>query len=183
MNRLFVFEGLSGAGKSTVGAMLARAIGAAIYKTPAGLFGTIRSAVDDHATLEARFLFYMAGVLQASQEIAKLLETSDVVCDRYLLTTVCWHQTIGVDTTAVEAFALPHLVVPDFTFLITTTDDARHRRMDSRTEGRTVNDRNEAKGDLEKRFLANYLGRNPILIDNSTNDPKDALQRILAIIR
>ncbi len=112
-----VLEGLSGVGKTVVGQALARTLNGVLYKTPPPPFTLIRDEVDRTCDLEARFFFYLAGVLHASSEIASLLKERPVVCDRYILTTDCYHRALGL--MAHLDYSTLHLLQPTITVLLT----------------------------------------------------------------
>ena len=118
-NLFVVFEGLSGSGKTTVGQLVAEAIEAKFYKTPASVFHPIRDEIDRSADNTARLFFYLAGVAQASTEILEILKGRNVVCDRYLLTTICYHRALGVPIDIPDSVCFVPLLKPDYTFLIT----------------------------------------------------------------
>jgi len=182
VNTFIALEGLSASGKTTIGMMLAKVLQAVFYKTPSKLFSPIRKNVDRSAHSTARFFYYMAGVCQASLEIKSLLTTKPVVCDRYILTTVCYHKVIGVAidptiTTSCSSVLHP----PDYTLLITCEQKERIRRLNKR--GLTVNDSAEQNHGIEEKFLAEYLQHDVIEIDNSGNDPNIAVKNILAILK
>lgn len=172
-------EGLSGSGKTTIGQLVAEQIGAGFYKTPAPLFNSIRNEIDQAADATARLFFYLAGVMQASAEISNILKTKSVVCDRYLLATLCYHRTIGV-TIDIPDFVFEPLLKPDHTFLITCEETKRISRLYKR--GLSYNDIQEQSLQIEQRFLFEYRRYHLVEIDNSSDDPTMAVGAILHLI-
>jgi len=175
-NIFIVLEGLSGSGKTTVGKLVAKKMGAKFYKTPPPLFETIRNRVDQEADLTARFLFYLAGVIQASTEISHFLELNSVVCDRYSLTTICYHRALGV-TIDIPDLISDSLIKPTHTFLITCEEVKRISRLEKR--GLSYNDIQERHPNIEQRFLSEYRKHRLIEVDNSSDDPAIAADVIL----
>lgn len=179
-NIFVVLEGLSGSGKSTVGEILSNEIEAVFYKTPPPLFDPIREAVDREADSVARFFFYLAGVVQASEEISNILKSKSVVCDRYILTTTCWHTVIGAKIDIPRIVTDLTLRKPDATFLIICQKEKRLQRLYER--GLSYNDEQERKSEREQRFLAEYKKHGLIEIDNS-EDPNIAVRKIIASLK
>jgi len=177
MNNFIVLEGLSGCGKSTLGLSLADAIGASFIETPSDIMEPIRSEIDRNATPLARFFFYLAGVAQTAKQIETDLRLKHVVCVRYLLTTFCWHEIIGVPTVALYPETKKMFPEPNFTFLISCEETERKRRLLQR--GFSFNDNEEAKGIREELFLKSYR-RYPITeVDNSNHDLSEAVNIML----
>lgn len=177
MNNLFiVLEGLSGSGKTTIGRIVAEKIKAEFYQTPPSLFSSIRDAIDKKADRLSRFLFYLAGVMQASSEISAILERKPVVCDRYFLTTLCFHRAIGL-LVDIPDYVFNLLSKPDFTFLITCKGEVRKRRLLQR--GLDYNDSEETRIRVDHIFLAEYRKHKLIEIDNSEDDPEIAVNNII----
>ncbi len=176
-NRFLVFEGLSASGKTTIARQVAREIGAVFYKTPSRKFRAIRELVDRRADILGRFFFYLAGVCDASAEIKKKLSSRPVVCDRYLLTTICFHAAVGLPTDQLANGVSSRIIVPDFTFLLVCEEGVRLRRLAKR--GLTFNDKQERQRGLESRFLAEYRRHILVEIDNSSPNPRDAVGIVL----
>lgn len=174
-----VLEGLSGSGKTTVGQLVAERMGAEFYRTPASLFNSFRDEVDKNADAAARLFFYLAGVIQASVEISRILKTKSVVCDRYLLTTLCYHRALGI-TINVPDYVFEQLLKPDYTFLIACEEVKRIHRL--RKRGLSYNDAQEQNLQIEQRFLFEYRKYCLDEIDNSNDNPIVAVNTILHFI-
>lgn len=180
-NVFIVLEGLSGSGKTTIGKIVAKKIRGKFYRTPPSLFtGSFRNCIDKCVSSSARFLFYLAGVIQASDEISRILADQPIVCDRYLLTTLCYHRALGIQINISDSVFRP-LSQPDFTFLIVCKKAIRLKRLHDR--GLSFNDRQERQIKIEQRFLMQYRKYNLIEVDNSSDNPEVAAERIIAFLR
>lgn len=175
-NFFLVVEGLSGCGKTTIGEELAARTKSVFYKTPPTEMGAMRQWVDQTASLTVRYLFYLISVLQSSMEIEKILQKHSVVCDRYLLTTECYHKVIGVNTFG-GYDRMKHLIlVPDITILVACSEKERQRRL--YTRGLSFNDAEEEKLQISKLFYEEYKIHPVTEIDNSGNI-EDAIKSIM----
>lgn len=178
-NQFIVLEGLSASGKTTIGRILAERMEAVFYKTPPEPFSLVRDHIDRSADASARFLFYLAGVVQASAEIRLILRERPVVCDRYLLTTLCYHRAVGVAIDIPDS-AFLGMVNPHHTFLVVCEEGTRIARMKRR--GLSYNDSEEERLGVSERFLAEYRKYPVVEIDNSGADPCMAVERIMRIL-
>ena len=130
-NTFIAVEGIDGAGKTTVCHLLAEKLGARQYKTPSSPFANTRARIDDTVNLHSRFYYYLASVFHASAEIEDLLKHSSVVCDRYILSTVCFHKAADSSLAYFDDRNLP-LLQPDVTFFLNADYDTRIERIASR---------------------------------------------------
>ena len=171
-----VLEGLSGVGKSAVAKALAAELGGVYYRTPPDPLASARAGVDESCCPTARYHFYLAGVLHASEDIRALTASSPVVCDRYLATTHCWHELIGASV--LESYKPLGLLEPTLTALITCDEGERRSRLLGR--GVTRNDLEEAKGKREAELLASYRRWGMAEVDNSASLER-AVGRLVAL--
>lgn len=172
-----VFEGLSAVGKSKLAEVTSERISGMYYETPSDAFLEFRELIDKSASRKARFLYYLAGVVDASKEIAEILKQQPVVCDRYILTTLCYHRALGLD---VHVPDYVNLIEPDYTFLITCQKEERLRRLHER--GLTPNDKAERNGRIEEQFLAAYRAFDPLEIDNTHSSVEETVEKVCSII-
>lgn len=128
---LIVLEGLDGTGKTTISSKLAeqltaRGVPAVALSTPPEDYKLLVRYVGGRCSVEAKYLFFLSGVLHASELIDSMLPTTAVVCDRYIYSTIAYHEALGsklrIDTASLN------IIEPDFKFWLTVTDDAERRR-------------------------------------------------------
>ncbi len=171
-----VLEGTSGVGKSTVARLLADTLEAELVKTPMVPFDDVRGTVDEAClTVQGRYLFYLATVAEASERIRGILERKPVVCDRYLLSTECYHRALGLN---VELdYQQLGLVTPDATVLLTCSEAVRKARVDRR--GWSFNDLQEERLAVTARFEAEYRKHEVAIVDTSNLTPAEVRDRIL----
>ncbi|MFA6365377.1 MAG: AAA family ATPase [Candidatus Paceibacterota bacterium] len=180
-NKFIVLEGLSGSGKTTVAKLLAKKLHAASFKTPSGSFAAVREIIDNTSlSPSARAFFYLGGILDSSEAIKTLLKKRTVVCDRYFLTTYCYHKAIGADFSLASADFIKKIKKPDITFLITCEEHERRRRLGIR--GMSHNDKQEIKLHSDRKFLREYRKFSPVEIDNTTRDVHHAVEKIISIL-
>lgn len=131
-----VIEGVDGSGKTTITRLLAERTGGLVIKTPLPSFDHLRAHFDRTNDRTARFLFYLAAVVQASGVIERERHHLAVFCDRYLPSTLCYHQAMGVDVASIKLEQLG-ILKPDHTICLTVDEAERRRRLKARGESST----------------------------------------------
>lgn len=149
---------------------------AVLYLTPSPPFSTIRDDVDRLCNLQDRYLFYLASVIFASSQIDKLLASSPVVCDRYLLTTQCYHKAAGLSR--IVPVDQLDIIQPDLTVLITCAEEERRVRLVHR--GMSYNDQEEQRLGVDSTMLDEYQAEELFLVDSTQLSPSEVVQKIMA---
>src|SRR5689334_7241037 len=96
---LVVIAGLDGVGKDFIAERLHDTdSGSTLLKTPTNPFASIRADLDGMARSApaARYAFYLASVIHASDLIMRALPHGNVYCVRYLIDTVVYHRALGL---------------------------------------------------------------------------------------
>jgi dTMP kinase len=145
-HRFIVIEGVDGVGKTTISEDLAEKLGGTYFRTPTpsleefkrpsstGYAITIRQYVDQfaHNSPRTRFAFYLFCIIEATNQIENFLETSDVVCDRFIASTLAYHRVLDPELASVNVdWAV--VLQPDLQILLELKDKDEHaRRLRSR---------------------------------------------------
>ena len=138
-HRFIVIEGVDGVGKTTIARTLAFQLGAVYVRTPTSTLESFVQHTSDGAKMKlrhyvdqlartsprTRFLFYLFCVSEASHHIEGLLETTDVVCDRYLASTLAYHRVLEPELASVDVEWIDCLQ-PDFQFLLEVNNTREH---------------------------------------------------------
>lgn len=141
-------DGVDGVGKTTVTKLLAADGSFQYYKSPSGPFAQLRKEVDTHATPLERYCFYRLATQFDSIQIAKLLETNSVVCDRYIVSTAAYH--IAMDARIRVIHNDVGLIKPHFAFLLSARSEVRDKRLLKRAE---------VSSDIEIERNSSFLNR------------------------
>lgn len=176
-NIFVVIEGLDGSGKSTIAKMLSEAFDCYYYETPAGYYKQIRTLVDNGLDIIEHYLFYLAAVRYASQQIQSMLKQRSVICDRYIYSTLAYHRTLGLGIT-INIDEL-QLLMPDYVFYLQISEEIQLQRLKERGYQTTT-----ADNWLVKQNLFNQLDREfkkfPVrLVDAGHKQPKQIITEII----
>src|SRR3989344_928106 len=132
MNKFIVIEGVDGAGKTMTAKSLERDYNFRYHATPPEGYKPIRGYISEHASPISRLLYYMAGNIDASINIEKTLREQDVICDRYLFSTIISH-SLRENIKWQETFKLiipfqNYLIIPVQTFLLDVEPEEQIKR-------------------------------------------------------
>ncbi len=95
MKNFYAIEGPDATGKSTITKELDKEEGITAYRTPPETFDKLRGYIDNEALPETRYLYYLAGLVESSEDIKELLKDKTVVADRYHLSTLFYHEALA----------------------------------------------------------------------------------------
>lgn len=172
-------DGVDGVGKTTVAQLLASDGSFHYYKSPAGPFAQLRKEVDNHATPIERYCFYQIATQYDSTKISRLLETTSVVCDRYIASTAAYH--IAMDARIRVIHTDNGLLRPHFAFLLGTRSEIRDKRILERAK--LLSD-TKLEGDsaLLDRVAQIFMSFGLIYIDTSDITAEDVTAKIKRIV-
>ena len=137
-NLFIVVEGQDGSGKSTIAKILSDRLNGLFYQTPSGYYRQIRELVDKNADVIEHFLFYLAVIRYASQQIRDILQQRTVVCDRYFYSTFAYHRAleVGVEINIDQL----QLVMPDYIFYLQISPETQTQRLCQKGDSKTFGD-------------------------------------------
>ncbi len=170
-------EGIDGVGKSATARALARRLGAHHYRTPPPPFDAIRRHVDATGDFRARYHFYLAAVHCASVEIASLVRSAPVVCDRYLYSTLAYHAPLAGQEPSLGQFA--HLFLPSPAILLTVAEDLRRERLARRGLGRLPDAQWEADPAYLAQVQEQFRSFGLVELDTTGLTPEQAAEKII----
>jgi dTMP kinase len=159
-----VFEGIDGAGKTEISALVAKKLNGMHLESPTGKFNELRKYVDDNLSDNGRFHFYLASSYDLSNKVkeSKASNTS-IVCARYIHSTIIGYasrQNIDIES-VYEAIPgkLNDIEQPDLTIFLYVDQDNQRSRIISRDDNQ--NSKNDymclQNEDYQKMLSANYL--------------------------
>ena len=195
-------EGIDRSGKSTQAELLARALGpeTLLLREPGGtdagerVRGLLKDpALELNATAEL-MLFCAARAQLAAQVIGPAMKDGDIVCDRYIDSTVAYQgvaRGLGVEIVEQLNALAVGTCVPDVTVLLRVDPGAAEARGQQRlAEGAADgSDRFEAEGiEFQRRVAAAYdelAGRHSdrIVVVEGEGSPEDVHGRVLQVVR
>jgi len=171
---IIAIEGLDGAGKSTVGRILADAIGAKYIRLPPPKLELVYATLFQEITSEARYAYYLSGVLSVA-EAAR--ESRLIVADRFLASAHAMH--LDITSRLADALRALPLPAPDLTLYLEVDEATRRRRL---------HDRGKDLDEFEERLTTDGAFRNRVaqqmrayeptyVIDTTGREPEAIAER------
>lgn len=192
MGKLIVFEGVDGAGKTETGRLLEKDYGFKYCATPPSGYKPIRAYMNETASPISRFLYYMAGNIDASSEMRELLKADNVICDRYVFSTLVAH-SIRENMPLEQMIELSkpyqdYLIVPDVTILLDVQPDEQIRRLNRRNKGnnsssdRIILDNSILRQKFRETYFEAAVRFGWPVIDTTGKSVDETLQELVGII-
>jgi thymidylate kinase len=188
---LIVFEGDNGIGKTTIGDIVTRELGAMRVETPTKGYGGIRDYVNSRGSLTGTFLYYLSSVFDASLEIEQALKKgANVVCDRYAASSfVDFLILSGLSLERLDSFygfIRERLVQPEATILLRCSHEERLRRIGGR--GTPISSRDNMTKDYSDKtdhFYDSIMARekNWHVLDTTKQKEEETAAEVLKIVK
>ncbi|MBU0527176.1 MAG: dTMP kinase [Candidatus Micrarchaeota archaeon] len=90
---LIVFEGVDGSGKGTQVKLLAKKLGAVVFKYPTSKFQMLNDFLEKKRTIDPKslFLLFLADIAEDQENVKKALDSGkNVILDRYIFSTISY---------------------------------------------------------------------------------------------
>lgn len=176
-NKLIVFEGIDGVGKTTLSRLLRRlltrkGIKAVRYEdieNKRSGFNALKPFVKKEVAIDASLLFYFASAIDKSQRIEKLLRRRWVICDRYIYSTLAFHAARGAKKSLLDIWLRLPIRLPDILFLITVKEQVRLVRMRRKIDVNANDLVVKARGNIVWHMEKKLKKFKPIIVDNTSN--------------
>lgn len=189
-NKLIVFEGIDGVGKSSIAkelknTLISRGISAVIYEDVEDKkngFNQIKPFVKSSTPINSSLLFYLASGIYKSEQIKKMLAKSWVICDRYIFSTLSFHYARRADRTLFSKIWKLPIIKPDYYFLVKTKEEIRLKRICDRSDNTKedfIKKEKDNKIDHMERELESFA---PIIIENNESGVEHSINKIIEVI-
>lgn len=183
-----VLEGVSGIGKSTLAALLARRMDGPSLHTLPTPHSKWSGQVNEGLRALPQFAFYLSGLLHASDRIRAALPLGTVIADRYRSSVAACHGAVhGIDPLDVAALLDAYgtyLAVPDHTFYLHCTPERLRQRLASKADVKQDDTDLFDVPDRHKQLVDNFTAMaatdpTAVVIDTSDLTPEEVADRIL----
>lgn len=189
-NKLVVFEGIDGVGKTTLSILLRdelidqgrKAIRYEDIEKKDHGFNLIKQFIKAQVPIDSSLLFYIASAIYKSRQIEKLLKHNWVICDRYIYSTFAYHKIRNADISLIPDIKKMPVRLPDFLFLIKVNEKIRLKRAKARSASHPDDFKIKTNKNLVGKMEKEIEGFKPIIIDNSYSTPADVIKKIYKIL-
>jgi len=174
--KFILFEGVDGSGKSTLAKGLAEKINGVYYHSPPKILEPLR-VFANKSVPEVRLHYFLLGNVIASEEIKELLKASHVVCDKYIFSTLAFHQVL-----LGRKLPWQNVLMPDIIVYTTADIEEVDRRLNSR-DSRTIYEERDFLEKVAKEYdeiLSNF--KNVVRIDTTGRDPAELVEEMIKFL-
>ena len=189
-NKLIIFEGIDGVGKTTLSKLLQNKLEKLGFKTVRyedieeknSGFNQIKPFIKTQVPIDSSLLFYIASAIYKSQQIKELLKHNWVICDRYIYSTFAYHKIRNANMSFIPDMKRIPIRLPDFLFLIKVNDAIRLKRTKARSDNNAYDFKIKTSSNLIGKMEKELEEFKPIIIDNSYSTPTDIIKEICEIV-
>ncbi|XRO75293.1 dTMP kinase [Methanocaldococcus sp. 28A] len=173
-----VFEGIDGSGKTTQSKILAGKLNAFWTYEPSnsevGRF--IREILSGKIKVDNKSLalLFAADRVEHTKLIKEELKRRDVVCDRYLYSSIAYQSVAGVDENFIKSINR-YALKPDIVFLLVVDIEIALKRVKTKD----IFEKKEFLENVQKKYLELAEENNFIVIDTTNKSINDTHEEIL----
>ncbi|ADG13525.1 thymidylate kinase [Methanocaldococcus infernus ME] len=172
-----VFEGIDGSGKTTLSKMLAKELSGywTCEPTDGEIGRLIRSYLSsgniDNISLS---LLFAADRVEHCKEIEKVLNSGrDVICDRYLYSSIAYQSSLGVEENFLWEIN-KYAIKPDLVFLLVVDVDEAMKRV----KGKDIFENKNFLEKVQEKYLELAKRFNFIVIDTTNISIEEAYNKV-----
>jgi thymidylate kinase len=175
---LVCLEGTSYVGKTTVAKLLSEKMPAIYGPRVANGWEVQEEEIHKNPNPLARFSFFMKEIAARSEQVNRLLEQTDVVMDRYLLSVFAYHNVIVGEQLEAE-LDISDLRQPDYTVLLTVDEVTLRQRLKSRPPRHRYESNSAFLLGVQREFLRLIDREKTIVVDTSIQSAEEVTGAIL----
>jgi thymidylate kinase len=174
---LVCLEGTSYVGKTTVAKLLSEKMSAIYGPCVANGWEGQEEEIHKNPNPLARFSFFMKEIAARSEQVSRLLERTDVVVDRYLLSVFAYHNVIVGEQLEV-GIDINGLRQPDCTVLLTIDEAMLRQRMKSRPPRHQYESDPMFLLEVQREFLR-LIDREKTIVVNASIQPAEEVAGVI----
>jgi len=175
---LVCLEGTSYAGKTTVARLLSEKMPAIYGPRVADGWEGQEEEIHKNPNPLARFSFFMKEITAKSEQVSRLLEQTNVVMDRYLLSVFAYHNVIVGEQLEAE-LDISDLRQPDCNVLLTVDEATLRQRIKNRPPRHQYESDSAFLLEVQREFLRLFDREKTMVVDTSIQSAEEAACAIL----
>ncbi len=181
-HRVLALEGIDGAGKTSVGKLVAQTTGNTyFYCTQDNPLARYRKRFDSSPT-PMRFMFYLGLTMANHNRIEQLRMVSDVMYDRTVLSTIAYHQAYGLNPNWFKLIPPSLYDQLDLMVLFTVGEEERLARLGQRGSI-SVSDYKSLtlRKALDESFMQLFTAKR-VIVDTTGKTPDQSAQEVIRAV-
>ncbi|OBU29491.1 deoxynucleoside kinase [Photobacterium kishitanii] len=136
MNTFIVFEGLDACGKTTLSSLYTKEINSVVHLAVVNEALELRKVIDSYQSKESALLFFLLNNFLKSHEVSKVLESRDVILDRYIFSTLAYQVIMLGEDVVKQLFdtlkITQNILLPDVIVFVKADAETINNRIESR---------------------------------------------------
>ncbi|ACX72871.1 thymidylate kinase [Methanocaldococcus vulcanius M7] len=177
-----VFEGIDGSGKTTISKKLAKSINAFwTYEPSNSVVGElIRKILSGNVKVDDKTLalLFSADRIEHNKKIKEELRYRDVVCDRYLYSSIAYQSVAGVDEDFIRSINR-YALKPDLVFLLICDIETALKRINTKD----IFEKKEFLEKVQEKYLDLAKKEGFVIIDTTDRTVEDVYSEVFKTVK